>query len=273
LYAISANPEDLRMLHWIYDIPAVAAVGIFAALFVAVCWVAIILSRPIVQARIHRQPGLNELVGDFMQYFGVIYGLLLGLLAVATYQNYAEVEKTVGNEASSLAALYRDVSGYPEPKRSELETLLRDYTRYVIEEAWPLQRKGIIPAGAVKRAADFQASLVDFEPQTKSQEALHEAALKQFNTFYEYRRARLHSVTSGIPAVMWYAVAVGALINIFLLLLFDLRLGIHLLLGGILSFFLATLISLIVLMDHPFRGEMSVSPSAFQLVYDQLMKQ
>lgn len=261
------------MLHWIYDIPAVAAVGIFAALFVAVCWVAIILSRSIVQARIHRQPGLNELVGDFMQYFGVIYGLLLGLLAVATYQNYAEVEKTVGNEASSLAALYRDVSGYPEPKRSELETLLRDYTRYVIEEAWPLQRKGIIPAGAVKRAADFQASLVDFEPQTKSQEALHEAALKQFNTFYEYRRARLHSVTSGIPAVMWYAVAVGALINIFLLLLFDLRIGIHLLLGGILSFFLATLISLIVLMDHPFRGEMSVSPSAFQLVYDQLMKQ
>jgi hypothetical protein len=45
-----------------------------------------------------------------------------------------------------------------------------------------------------------------------------------------------------------------------------------LLLGGVLSFFLATLISLIVLMDHPFRGEMGVSASAFELVYDQLMK-
>jgi len=32
------------------------------------------------------------------------------------------------------------------------------------------------------------------------------------------------------------------------------------------------LISLIVLMDHPFRGEMGVSASAFELVYDQLMK-
>jgi hypothetical protein len=70
---------------------------------------------------------------------------------------------------------------------------------------------------------------------------------------------------------MWYTVAIGALISILLLLLFDLRLGIHLLLGGILSFFLATLISLIVLMDHPFRGEVGVSPGAFQLVYDQLM--
>jgi hypothetical protein len=259
------------MFYWIYDIPMLAAVGMVAALFIAICWAAIILSRPIVQTRFHRQPGLNELVGDFMQYFGVIYGLLLGLLAVATYQNYADVDKTVGNEASSLGALYRDVSAYPEPARSELEARLRDYTRYVIDEAWPLQRKGIVPPGAVKRVADFQASLVGFEPQTKSQEALHDATLKQFNTFYEYRRARLHSATSGIPAVMWYAVAVGALINIFLLLLFDLRLGVHLLLGGILSFFLATLISLIVLLDHPFRGEMSVSPDAFQLIYDQLM--
>ena len=210
--------------------------------------------------------------GRLYAIFGVIYGLLLGLLAVATYQNYAEVENTVENEASSLAALYRDVSSYPEPKRSELEALLRDYTRYVIDEAWPLQRKGIVPAEAVKKVADCQASLVGFEPQTKSQEALHDAALKQFNAFYEYRRARLHSVTSGIPAVMWYTVAVGALLNIFLLLLFDLRLGIHLLLGGILAFFLATLISLIALMDHPFRGEMSLSRTAFQLVYDQVMK-
>jgi hypothetical protein len=265
--------EDRQMLYWIYDIPTVAAVGAFAAVFIAVCWAATILSRPFVKSRVHREPGLNETVGGFLQYFGVIYGLLLGLLAVATYQNFSDVEKTVGNEASSLAALYRDVSGYPEPKRSELEALLRDYTRYVIEEAWPLQRKGIVPAGALKKAAALQASLVGFEPQTKSQEALHGATLNQFNTFYEYRRARLYSVTSGIPAVMWYTVAIGAFINILLILLFDLRLGIHLLLGGILSFFLATLISLVVLMDHPFRGEMSVSPAAFQLVFDQLMKQ
>jgi Protein of unknown function (DUF4239) len=178
----------------IYDLHPLVVVGAFAASFVAVCWAAIILSRPVVQSRFHRQPGLNELVGDFLQYFGVIYGLLLGLLAVATYQNLSDVDKTVGNEASSLAALYRDVSGYPEPKRSELEGLLRDYTRYVIDEAWPLQRKGIVPAGAVKRIADFQARLVGFEPETKSQEALHDAAMRQFNTFYEYRRTRLHSV-------------------------------------------------------------------------------
>jgi hypothetical protein len=48
---------------------------------------------------------------------------------------------------------------------------------------------------------------------------------------------------------------------------------VHLLLGGVISFFLAMMISLIALMDHPFRGEVGVSSDAFQLIYDQLMKE
>ncbi len=50
-------------------------------------------------------------------------------------------DKTVGSEASSLAALYRDVSAYPEPSRTELQDLLRECTHSVIENAWPLQRE------------------------------------------------------------------------------------------------------------------------------------
>jgi hypothetical protein len=68
------------MLYWIYDIHPLAAVGIFAALFVTVGLAAIMLSRSFVQSRVHQQPELNELVGDFLQYFGVIYGLSLAFL-------------------------------------------------------------------------------------------------------------------------------------------------------------------------------------------------
>ena len=187
------------MLYWIYDVPPLWTVGLFAALFVGVCWLGVVLFRPFVRERLNPDARLNETLGDFLQYFGVMYGLLLGLLAVATYQNHTDVEKAVSSEASSLAALYRDVTAYPEPQRTELKTLLREYTRYVIEEAWPLQRQGLVPSDAVKRVADFQTSLVSFEPQTKAQEALHDAAMRQFNSFYEYRRTRLYSVNSGIP--------------------------------------------------------------------------
>ncbi len=259
------------MFYWIYDTPTLLVIGLFAAVFVGVCWLGIILLRPFAKSWFHEQPGLNEILGDFLHYFGVFYGLLLGLLAVATYQNHSDVEKVVASEASSLAALYRDVTAYPEPSRTELQNLLREYTRSVIEKSWPLQREGIVPVDAVKQVAAFQARLVLFEPQTKAQEVLHETTLRQFNTFYEYRRTRLYSVNSGIPTILWYTVAVGLFINMVIIWLFDLRLA-QWILGGLISFYLATMISVIALMDHPLRGEQGVSPEAFQLIYDQLMR-
>ena len=258
------------MLYWLYDIPTLLTVALFAGVFVGVCWLGTIVSRSFVRSRFHKDRGMNEILGDFLQYFGVIYGLLLGLLAVATYQNHTDVEKAVAGEASSLAALYRDISAYPEPDRTDLKNAIREYTRSTIEDAWPLQRKGIDP-WKVNRAAPIHTRLGQFEPQTKGQEALHDAALRQFNEFFEDRRLRIYSVTAGIPVIMWYTVAVGALLNMVLIWLFDLRLGTHLLLGGLISFFTGTMISLIVLMDNPFRGEVGVSPQAFELIYQQMM--
>jgi hypothetical protein len=119
----------------------------------------------------------------------------------------------------------------------------------------------------------LQARLAAFEPKTKSEEALHDAALRQFNDFFQDRRNRIFSVTTAIPPIMWYTVAIGALINILLIWLFNLRLGTHLLLGGLISFFTGTMICLIALLDHPFRGEVGVSPQAFELIYSQMMQE
>ena len=260
------------MYYWIYDIPTWTAAALFAATFVGVSWFGAIFICPLLTRFFPKQRGWNDIVGYFLSFFSVIYGLLLGLLAVATYQNLSDVDKTAALEATSLAALYRDVSSYPEPNRTELQDLLRDYTRYVIEEAWPLQRKGIVPAGGVDRITAFQNRLTIFEPQTKGQEALHAEALHQYNNLLEHRRMRLYSVKSGIPPFIWYTVVVGALINMFLVWMFDIGFAAHLVLGGLIAFFTSTMFCLIAIMDNPYRGEISVSPEAFQLIYDGLMK-
>jgi hypothetical protein len=87
----------------------------FITVFVGVCWLGIIFFHGFVERRLNRDGRLNEILGDYLQYFGVIYGLLLGLLAVSTYQNHSDTEKAVASEASSLAALYQDVSVLPDP--------------------------------------------------------------------------------------------------------------------------------------------------------------
>jgi Protein of unknown function (DUF4239) len=68
----------------------------------------------------------------------LFYGITLGLLAVGTWQAYSDLDTKVGEEASALAALYRNVSSFPDPNRAELQVDLREYARQVIDVSWPL---------------------------------------------------------------------------------------------------------------------------------------
>jgi hypothetical protein len=265
--------QVITMFYWIYDISTPNLGALFALVFVGVTWLATIFVRPFIRPFVGSSPGTNELVGYVLSCFCVFYGLLLGLLAVAAYQNFSEVEANVANEASLLSALYRDVSCYPEPIRQELQELLRDYTKHLIEESWPLQQKGIIPKGNVARTALFHQKVASFEPQTKGQEVLQAETLRQLNRFIEIRSQRLFSVTTGIPAILWYVVIVGAVVNILLLMLFEARLITQIFLGGLLAFYIGAVIFVIAAMDNPFRGEVSVSPEPFKFVYEGMTKQ
>ena len=139
------------MFYWIYDLPSWTVALLFAFVFIGFSCFGAIFIRPLLRLFLRKEPSLNDAVGNVLSFFGVVYGLLLGMLAIVTYQNLSDTEKVSVTEASALASLYRDVSSYPEPPRSELQNLLREYTRYVIEEAWPLQRKGIIPTAGTDR--------------------------------------------------------------------------------------------------------------------------
>jgi hypothetical protein len=262
------------LFQWIYEVPSLVAIAVFGFAFVAIFWLGAIFLRPLVRRWLHSEPGMNAILGDTLQYFGVIYGLLLGLLAVGTYENHSNAERAVVNEASALAALYRDVAGYPEPYRSDLRALIVGYARTTIEDDWPVQRQGVVPAaaGAANPVVEMYARLSQFDPQSMGQQSIHEVTLRQFDTFLQSRRERLYSVTSGMPRVMWYTVALGALINMIFLWLFDLSLRHHLLLGGLIAFFTATMICLIAILDKPFRGDVGVSPEAFELAYRQMLQ-
>jgi hypothetical protein len=268
-----AGPQEVTLVfYWIYDVPTAALGVLFASTFVGVTWLGIVLTRSHVRRWVEPQADWNEVMGYVLSCHGVLYGILLGLIAVGTYQNYSDVELTVGQEASALAALYRDVSSYPDTIRGELQALLRDYCRYVIEEAWPAQRRGIIPEGGTARVSAFQRKLMTFEPATRGQEILHEATVQQFNRFVELRRERLHHVTTGLPGALWSVVAIGAVLGIILTWLFSIdRLSVHLSVAGLLSLLTGLVVFLIAAMDHPFRGEVSVSSEAFEIVQRSLM--
>ena len=260
------------MFYWIYDYPTLNIGALFAAVFVGSTWLLIVFFRVALHRWIHTEKRANDMVGFAFSSFSVLYGLLVGLLAVAAYQNFAGVSDIVTKEASSLAALYRDVSAYPQPLKGQLQNDLRNYTRFVIDRAWPEQRRGMIPTEGTHRMTQIIDDVMAFEPAKKSEQLAQAEAYRQFNAYTELRRSRLANVTTGIPGVFWWVVALGAFITILLLAMLDMEIHVHLILAGLVSLFLGLVIFLIAAMDNPFRGEVSVGPDPLEAIYQSLMK-
>jgi hypothetical protein len=263
-------PMSIDDFYWLYDLPPHRTAVLFVAAFVGFYWIGSILLRPILRQFVKHTAGCNDIVGYVLSCFCVFYGLLLGLIAVTAYQNVADAGGNVTREAAALSALYEDVSYYPAPHGQNLRWLLRDYTRYVIRYAWPLQRRGIVPEEGTIRVEAVQEELLAFQPTTPAEEILHAEALRQFNHFLEARRLRLFSVTSGLPPMMWYVMILGAALNLAICWLFDMRFITQLVLGGILAAYLGTMMFLIFDMNQPFRGEVSISAEPFEAIYGRM---
>ena len=215
----------------------------------------------------------SQFSSGMMQAVMVFYGLAVALIAVSVWQTYSDTSKIISGEASALNALYRDVTSYPEPIRLDLQKGLRDYTDQVIHEAWPLQRRGLVPSAGIVYMTRFQAVLDKFDPTTEGQKLLHEETLRAYNLLIQARRQRLDAVNTGLPGVMWGVIVVGAFIGLstsFFFKVDDVRLhAIHVLL---LATFIGLVIFMIFALDQPFRGDLGLGPEPYQLIYDQLMK-
>ena len=264
---MSFDPESW---YWLYDVPPSRVAVLFIAAFVGFCWIGAILLRPVLRQVVKHTPGCNDIIGYVLSCFCVFYGLLLGLIAVTAYQNVETAAENVTREAAALSALYEDVSRYPDPHGQNLAWILRDYTRYLIRYAWPLQRRGIVPEEGTIRAEAFHDKLLEFEPRTPGEEIIHAEALRQFNEFLEYRRMRLFSVRSSLPRSMWFVMILGAILNIAICWLFDMRFITQLVLGGILAAYLGMMIHLIFDMNQPFRGDVSVTAEPFEALYKRM---
>jgi hypothetical protein len=261
------------MFESLFDLPLwITGPGIIVMLCLFAI-VGLVLVRRRVLPRLRVEGADSEFTGAMLQSVMVFYGLAVALIAVTVFQTYSDTSKIVTGEATALNALYRDVTSYPEPIRTDLQKLLSDYTNQVVNGAWPLIRRGKIPTAGLEYMSRFQTVLVQFEPATEGQKILHAETLRAYNQLIQSRRMRLDAVGTGLPSVMWAVIVIGAFISLsasFFFKVEDARL--HIIEVLLLAVFIGLVIFMILALDRPFRGDLGIRADPYQLVYDQLMK-
>lgn len=260
------------MFLWVYDFPTWPMALLFTVGFAGFAMVGTLLFRRVAARWVHKGKVANEHLGVALGSFSVLYGILLGLLAVASFQNFANTEDLETKEAARLIGVYRECSGLPDPQRTELQYDLRRYTRETIDVDWPFQRRGEVPTHSTELFGKFFNDLTAFTPSNLRESNVQAEALHQATDLSGLRRQRLASIKVGLPNIMWGVVLAGLFIYALLLWMFDMERHIHLLITGLISGFLGLTIFLIVAMDYPYRGEVSIDAQPFEQVYNAVMK-
>ena len=259
-------------LYWIYDLPNWLFGILTVIVFNTIAIGGLYLTRPIVKRLLKGSSEHNDAVSWFFAAVGVFYGLAVGLIAIATWQDFTDADALVGKEAATLAGLYRDFDGYPAELHHQLERELRAYAEEIVKVEWPAHRQGLVPEQGTELLDALENKIMAFEPKRESEKISHTEVIRSLNDVVQARRGRMQAVKTGLPAELWTVVLIGAVLNFLLLYLFwiDNR-TLHVVLISLFATLVGLLIFLTAAMDNPFRGQFSVAPDAIQAVIDSVM--
>jgi Protein of unknown function (DUF4239) len=258
--------------YWLYDIPTWQLFGLVNGVVCAISLTGCMILRDRTDLALGLDEQSNDVVGHFLSFTGIFYGIIFGLVAVGAWETYNSANDRAEHEAASLGALYRNITQLPEPSRTEIQLIARRYTWDVIHNEWPVQQKGIAPASGDRLLTELAAKLYTVPATTPNIEITLSQNVAQFSQLVEARRARIQSTSSALPGSLWWVIIIGTLINIamtWILSIKNRRLDIAV--NLLMSLLMGTVMAFVIAMDNPFRGELSVSSQPYELIYQRLM--
>lgn len=255
-------------MNWIFGLPLPLLFALVMAAFVGGTLGGMLLLAPVRKRISERFVRSSEQAAYFGAQIWLTYSLILSLVAVGAWSDYQGASEKVSREVATLEVLQRKATLYPEPMRTQLDGLIRDYARAVAEGEWPEQRAGKHPSAAKHLFQELSVLLGDFEPQNLPDQMVHAESLRELTAASEARRARIHATADSLPEVVWIVVLVGAALALggatFFVNVDDQWL--HMTLVAIMAAFVGLVVFVTIALDHPFMGSVTPSEQPFLII-------
>jgi hypothetical protein len=212
----------------------------------------------------------NDVAGFIYAVLGVIYAVLIALVVIAVWEDFAAARDTVEREASELDDVFRLAHSLPEPEGRQLQELARSYARVVVDEEWALMAQARTSPRAWELLDEMTLHFENVEVRTKAEQVRYAEALARMDELADARNARLVEAGEGIPTVVWGVLAVGGILVVGFAYLFGLENTlVHMLMVGALALLISSVLFTIGVLEYPFSGDVRVSPEAFELVLER----
>ena len=203
---------------------------------------------------------------------GVMYALILGFVTVAVWQGFDKAQNVVELEASAVGDLIRTAHGYPdEAFRRRAQDGILAYVGLVIKEEWPLQQRGQMSERAEDTLETVHRQLFAFDPKNFREHIIQTEALATMRTVMGQRRTRALMNDSALQPPIWVVIVLGAVLGLSFPFFSGVEnFRVHLVMTVVLAMSMGLVLFMIVALDFPFRGTVSITPEPFQKVLETM---
>ncbi len=211
----------------------------------------------------------NEVTGFLFLAIASFYALLLSFVIFVVWDQFNESHSNASKEGSSALGLYRDIKFYPDTIESKkIMTVYLDYVYNVLDEEFPNMSK---MQTSIKTPEAFNSVYFRIErlnPKNSFQTQLVTEMFRHLNELSSYRGLRNSSIETEIPSPMWLPIILGAFITMFCAMLLDIEHArMHITINTLLGIFIGMFLFIIVLLDHPYTGSLSIKPKSYQKIF------
>lgn len=209
----------------------------------------------------------QEAANAIFSMVGVLHAVILAFVVIVVWENDVRARKDGQVEANAVARVYFTARSLPEPQRSKLMGLSREYAATVAREEWPLMAHGRTSAPARQHVANLRLTAHELRPTTADQEILMTGTLDAINELVDARRERTSALTPPLSPLMWTGLAVSSVLTIGFMFLFNRpTYPLQVLMVGPVAALTVFVLWLIHDLSHPFTGTSAVGPDAFDQI-------
>jgi hypothetical protein len=210
----------------------------------------------------------TSMIGLSYALCGGIYAVVLAFVAVGTYEAMDRSATVASDEANSLGSLAFDTAGLPPELAVRVRADVNQYIDIVTRKEWPSQRAYQMEERNYERGWEqvrrISLDLANFEPASPGQATVKAEMVHVINELSSARRARLLAANAHLPDAIWQMLIFGlGLVAVYVYLFGPHSYKIHMAVTGLTMLSIGLVFTLIIALDYPFRGDLSVDDDAY----------
>ncbi len=211
----------------------------------------------------------NEVAGFKFAVLGVIYAVLLGFAVIVVWDRFHDAETAVRQEAGVVATLYRLSEGLGADRGAALRDRVSAYANAALNDDWPAMARGQASPTVTRAVDDLYAAMFAEEPSDNRGRTALATMFQQLDVLTEARRVRTTLAEGVVPGVIWAVLLFGAVATVGFTFFFGaFYVSAQVLMTGLLTAMVFMGLLVIISIDHPFTGPVSVRSAPLLQVLD-----